>query len=178
MPSSIYENTEINQWKKFIINHDELNGQTIQRNLISRNEYDPDLLNNGVYCHSTKYEGVSICLRIGTAFGNKSGILKRLECHRGSAVYKQEYRRRSTTMRKYIERYELFFNDIFRSTDLIIHYKPLLGYHKEQLLELEKTLIIQYLPLWEFPFDGIAKKTERLLEFGKIARGYAEKKIN
>ncbi len=167
MPSTIYENIEINQWKKFVINHDALNGQTIQRNLISRNEYDPDLLINGLYCHSAKYGGATICLRIGTAFGNKSGILYRLECHR-----------RSATMRKDYENYVLFFNDMFRSTDLTIHYKPLLGYHKKKLLELEKKLISLYLPLWEFPFDGIAKKSERLLEFGKIAQGYAEMKIN
>jgi len=174
MPNMIDEHTEISNWDNFTINHGKLNGKTIKQHLKSSNESYPNLSINGVYCYSAEYKGVRICLRIGTAFGNKSSILKRLECHKN---YEIKETIKSATRRKTVRIYKLFFNDIFGSTDLTIHYKPLLNYKKEQLLELEKKLITLYLPVWEFPFEGIGKEPDRLLEFGIKAQEYAEKKI-
>lgn len=104
---------------------------------------------------------------IGIAFGGDAGILCRLECHRRAAINRNDY-----------DNYVLFFNDLLSDIDLTIHYTSLPNYPKADLLEIERQLIRLYLPVWEFPFHGIAQTPDTLLKFGKVAQEYAEKKIN
>ena len=151
------EHLNINTWKKFSINHSELEGKTVVAHLADNNNTIPR--ENGIYCYSSFFNNAHVCLRVGISFGQKTGLITRFERHRLDAIKRSDG----------IERYNIFFSDILCTTEFTVRYKIINNFTKLDLLKIENALIMLYRPVWEFPFEEITTNDcAKLLAFGKM----------
>lgn len=162
---SIFDKYLINNrnWHSFPINHAELNGASLKKNDYIKANL-ADLRRSGIYCHSCKKDDIEICLRIGIS---DVSILSRLDDHYGASRGKDKK-----------EEYNRFFGDFLGKSDLTIWYKPIDDV--SLLKQIEKMLVIYYLPVWEFPYELVKPKinsTDKLLEFGKKLQEKAHYRI-